>query len=76
GYFAEEGLNVTIDTGAGSRESIPRVATGAYEFGFGDINALIKLLDEQPDLKAKAVLMAYERPPFAIIGRKSLGVTE
>jgi NitT/TauT family transport system substrate-binding protein len=76
GYFAEEGLNVTIDTGAGSRESIPRVATGAYEFGFGDINALIKLLDEQPDLKAKAVLMAYERPPFAIIGRKSLGITE
>ena len=29
GYFEAEGLNVTIDTGAGSRESIPRVATGA-----------------------------------------------
>lgn len=76
GYFEEEGLSVTIDTGAGSRESIPRVATGAYQMGFGDINALIKLLDEQPDLKVKAVMMAYERPPFAVIGRKSLGVTE
>lgn len=76
GYFAEEGLNVTIDTGAGSRESIPRVATGAYDMGFGDINALIKLMDDQPDLKVKAVMMAYERPPFAIIGRKSKGVTE
>jgi NitT/TauT family transport system substrate-binding protein len=76
GYFAEEGLSVTIDSGAGSRESIPRVATGTYDMGFGDINALIKLMDEQPDLNVKAVMMAYERPPFAVIGRKSQGVTE
>ncbi|MEP0235897.1 ABC transporter substrate-binding protein [Roseibium sp.] len=76
GYFADEGLNVTIDTGAGSRESIPRVATGTYQMGFGDINALIKLMDDQPDLGVKAVMMAYERPPFAVIGRKSLGITD
>ncbi len=75
GHFKAEGLNVTIDTGAGSRESIPRVATGTYQMGFGDINSLVKAIDNQPDLKAKAVLMVYERPPFAIIGRKSLGVT-
>ncbi len=76
GYFSDEGLNVTIDSGAGSRESIPRVATGTYDMGFGDINALIKLMDEQKDLKVKAVMMAYETPPFAVIGRKSLGVSE
>lgn len=76
GYFKEEGLDVTIDSGAGSRESIPRVATGTYQMGFGDINALIKLMDEEPDLKVKAVMMAYERPPLAVIGRKSLGITE
>jgi NitT/TauT family transport system substrate-binding protein len=44
--------------------------------GFGDINALIKFIEENPDGKVKAVTMAYERPPFAVIGRKSLGVTE
>lgn len=76
GYFEAEGLNVTIDSGAGSRESIPRVATGAYDMGFGDVNALIKFLDENPDQAVKAVMMAYERPPFAVIGRKSLGITE
>jgi len=76
GYFEAEGLSVTIDSGAGSRESIPRVATGAYDMGFGDVNALIKLMDDQPDLKVKAVMMAYERPPFAVIGRKSQGVSE
>jgi len=76
GYFRQEGLDVTIDTGAGSRESIPRVATGTYQMGFGDINALVKFLDEQPDAKVTAVFIGYDRPPFAVIGRKSQGVTE
>jgi NitT/TauT family transport system substrate-binding protein len=76
GYFEAEGLNVTIDTGNGSVEAIPRVATGTYQMGFGDINSLIKFLDNDPTQKVKAVMVVYERPPFSIIGRKSLGVTE
>ena len=75
GYYAEEGLDVTMDSGAGSRESIPRVASGAYQIGFGDINSVIKFHDQNPEIGLKAVLMVYNRPPFAIIGRKSLGVT-
>ncbi len=74
-YFKEEGLNVTIDTGNGSVEAIPRVATGTYQMGFGDINSLIKFLDEDPSQKIKAAMMIYERPTFAVVGRKSLGVT-
>lgn len=75
GYFKAEGLDVTIDTGNGSVEAIPRVATGTYQMGFGDINSLIKFLDEDPAQKVRAVMVVYERPPFAIVGRKSLGVT-
>jgi NitT/TauT family transport system substrate-binding protein len=76
GHFAAEGLNVTIDSGNGSVEAIPRVATGAYNMGFGDINSLIKFLDEDPSQKIRAAMIVYERPPFSVIGRKSLGVTE
>lgn len=76
GYFADEGLNVTIDTGNGSVEAIPRVATGAYQMGFGDINSLIKFLDEDPSQPVEAVMMVYDKPVFSIIGRKSLGITE
>ncbi|CDZ71576.1 NMT1/THI5 like domain protein [Neorhizobium galegae bv. orientalis] len=75
GYFKAEGLDVTIDTGNGSVEAIPRVATGAYQMGFGDINSLIKFLDEDPNQKIKAAMMIYERPTFAVVGRKSLGIT-
>ena len=75
GYFKDEGLNVTIDTGNGSRDTITRIGSGAYQMGFGDINALIEFADDKKDAGLKAVMMIYERPPFAVIGRKSLGVT-
>jgi NitT/TauT family transport system substrate-binding protein len=76
GYFAEEGLNVAIDTGNGSVEAIPRVATGAYQMGFGDINSLIKFLDEDPAQPVEAVMMIYDKPVFSVVGRRSLGITE
>jgi NitT/TauT family transport system substrate-binding protein len=75
GYFAAEGLDVTIDTGNGSREAIPRVASNTYDMGFGDVNSLIRFRDENPTVDVKAVMMVYDRPPFSIVGRKSRGVT-
>lgn len=75
GYFKAEGLDVTIDTGSGSRESIPRVASGTYDIGAGDVNSLIRFRDENPSIDLKAVMMVYDRPPFAIVGRKSKGIT-
>lgn len=75
GYFKAEGLDVTIDTGNGSREAIPRVASGTYDMGFGDVNSLIRFRDENPTVDLKAVMMVYDKPPFSIVGRKSRGIT-
>lgn len=75
GYFKAEGLDVTIDTGNGSREAIPRVASGTYDVGFGDVNSLIRFRDENPTVDLKAVMMIYDKPPFAIVGRKSRGIS-
>jgi NitT/TauT family transport system substrate-binding protein len=75
GLFAAEGLDVTIDTGNGSREAIPRVASNTYDIGFGDVNSLVRFRDENPTVDLKAVMMVYDRPPFSIVGRKSRGVT-
>jgi NitT/TauT family transport system substrate-binding protein len=76
GYFRHEGLDVTIDDGTTPIEPITRVASGAYEMGFADINALIKYRDQNPSAPVKAVFMVYNKPPFAIVGRKSRGSTE
>lgn len=76
GHFAEEGLNVTIEAGSGSVQTIPKIATGAFPIGFGDINSVIKFLDQNPGAPVTAVMMVYDKPPFAIVGRKSQGVSE
>src|SRR5262245_37937548 len=74
GYYRSEGLNVTISPAANSIEPVERVASGEYDIGFGDINTLIRYRDAKPSAPVKAVLMVYNRPPFAVIGRKSRGV--
>ncbi|MCG3269561.1 ABC transporter substrate-binding protein [Yoonia sp. I 8.24] len=76
GYFAEADLNVTISEGAGSLDAIPKVATGAFPMGFADINSLMRFLDQNPDAPVTAVMMVYDKPPFAVVGRPSLGVSE
>jgi NitT/TauT family transport system substrate-binding protein len=76
GYYKTEGVNVTVDTAAGSLEPINRVASGTYDMGFGDINSLIKFRDANPTVPLKAVFMVYNRPPFSIVARKSRGVTK
>lgn len=75
GHFRAEGLNVSIDASSGSREGVTRVASGTYDMGFGDFNSMIRFRDENPSVDVKGVMMVYDRPPFAIIGRKSRGIT-
>lgn len=74
GYFAEEGINVTIDSGTGSAGAVNRVASGAYDVGFADINAMIEFNVNNPDQALKAVLMIYDHPPFAIFAKKESGI--
>jgi NitT/TauT family transport system substrate-binding protein len=78
GYYRAAGLEVTVDeaTSGAATESIARVASGAYEMGFADINALIKYRDQHPSAPVKAVFMVYNKPPYAVLARRSRGVTE
>jgi len=76
GYYKAEGLNVSIDPGAGSVEGINRVASGAYEIGFADINSLIKYRDNPRNLPVKAVMMVYDTPAFSIVSLKKNGIAK
>ncbi len=74
GYYKAEGLDVTIDTGPGSVAGIARVAAGTYPLGFFDINSLVRFRDQNPAQDVKAVMMVYDRPPFAIVSLKRSGI--
>jgi NitT/TauT family transport system substrate-binding protein len=76
GYFREEGLDVAVDEGATPLDPVSRVASGSHDFGFADINALMKYRDQHPNAPIKAVFMVYNKPPYSIVSRKSRGVNE
>ena len=74
GFYAAEGLDVTVDSGPGSVQGIGRVAAGTYPLGFFDINSLARFRDQNPDQKVTSVMMVYDRPPFAIVSLKKAGI--
>lgn len=76
GHFKAEGLEVTVDSGPGSVAGIARVAAGTYPLGFFDINSLVRFRDQNPDKDVKAIMMIYDRPPFAIISLKKNGIAK
>jgi|SRR6478752_5307959 len=76
GYFKNEGLDLTVDDAASPLEPIIRVANGSHEMAFADINALIKYRDQHPSAPVKAIFMVYNKPPYAVVARKSRGITE
>jgi NitT/TauT family transport system substrate-binding protein len=76
GYYKAEGLDVTIDPGTGSVEGINRVASGAYQMGFADINSLVKFRDNPQNSAVRAVMMVYDTPAFSIVTLKSKGISK
>jgi NitT/TauT family transport system substrate-binding protein len=76
GWYKAEGLNVSVEPAAGVAESITRVASGVFEMGLADINALIRYRDANPDAPLRAVFIVNNRPAYAVIGRRSRGIVQ
>jgi len=67
GYFRDAGLSLTIDQGDGSANTITRIMSGAYDAGFGDMNAIIQQAAARPGEQPVMVYQIYNRAPFAIV---------
>ncbi|MCC5987790.1 MAG: ABC transporter substrate-binding protein [Pararhodobacter sp.] len=74
GHFTAEGLSVEVSPGQGSLDAIPKVATGAYPVGFADFSSLVRFIDQNPEAPVTGVMVLYDKPAFAIVGRRSQGV--
>ena len=75
GLFRAENLNVTMDAATGSQDAIKRVAAGEVDIALADINALIRYRDGENAVPVKAVFVFYDKAPYAMIARKSRGIT-
>lgn len=66
GYFKEEGLEVSFDQGEGAGAAATKIASGAYDIGFGSLDSVISLHATRPAEAPVAVFQAYSRSPFVI----------
>ena len=74
GFFAAEGLEVTIVPGRGSADAITKVGSGAADVGFGGISALM-MAGAESGVPVKAVMSLYSKQPDAIFTTKGSGIT-
>jgi len=74
GYFTAEGLDVSWERGYGSADTLSKVASGQFEFGFGDMYSMIEFNSKNPKDPLIAVAAPYNKSPFAIVSLKKSGI--
>ena len=65
GWYAEEGLDVTILRGTGSADTLRRIAAGQGHAGIGDFSALVAARAND-NVAVKAIMVYFRRPPHSI----------
>ncbi len=74
GYFAQEGLAVIMDRGYGSADAVSKVASGAYQIGYGSLDALIEFNVKNPGQELMAVYVVLNSPPYSVLTLKGKGI--
>lgn len=70
GYFAENGLDITIENARGSTDALTKIATGAADFGTAGLPSLMSAA-AQSSIPIKAIYSVYTKQPdslFVITG--------
>lgn len=73
GWYREEGLDVKILRGAGSGDTIKRIAVGQGEAGSADFSALTGARANE-DIRVRAIAAYFRRPPHSIFVREGSGI--
>lgn len=74
GHFAKEGIKVKIDRGYGSGKTIAQVAGGSYDFGFADINVIVKFNAKNPGNKVFSPYVVFDSTLSSVVSLKKSGI--
>jgi NitT/TauT family transport system substrate-binding protein len=67
GYFRYEGIEVQFTPGRGAYTAAARIVQDTFDFGVGDINALVEESSIRPETAPVGVFMLFNRSPSAVI---------
>jgi NitT/TauT family transport system substrate-binding protein len=66
GTFARLGLNVTVDRGVGSGDTVVKVASGAYDIGVADLYSMVRFNGQNPGQALIAVMTVDDKSALGI----------
>ena len=66
GYLRDEGLSVEFTEGDTAANTVPKMAAGGFDVGYGDINALIAHVASGLPHSPVAVFASYNASPYTI----------
>jgi NitT/TauT family transport system substrate-binding protein len=77
GFFRDENLDVTIESGKGGAEFVQKLLGGNIDIAVGDVTAYIQYLGNNPaDETMKAVFVVGNRSPYTILSLKKSGISK
>src|ERR1700755_1091486 len=72
---AQTPIQFTLDcVFQGSSAAVPRIAAGAYQIGFADVNSVMEYNAKNPGKEVMCVFMAYDFAPFGVYALKKSGI--
>jgi NitT/TauT family transport system substrate-binding protein len=71
GTFARLGLNVTVDRGAGSGDTVTKVASGAYDIGLADLYSMVRFNAQNPGNHLIAVMLVDDKSALGVETKSS-----
>jgi len=74
GFYAAEGIELTIISGSGSADSVKQLGANAVDLGLVDALVLVQAAEQR--VPVKAVAAYYQRTPIVLISPKSKPITE
>ncbi len=74
GYFKREGISATIDRASGTNETVVRVASGAYDFGWADFPTMVKYNATNPQTPLIGIYMSGDKSANSVMAVKGRGV--
>lgn len=74
GYYAAEGIDLTIISGSGSADSVKQLGAGAVDLALVDALVLVQAAEQK--VPVKSVAAYYQRTPIVLISPKTKPITD
>ncbi len=76
GTYRRLGINVTLDRGNGSGDTVAKVAAGAYDLGLADTYTMVRFNANNPNNQLISVAMVQDASASGVVGLRSKGINK